>query len=73
MKNSIRKLKSVFLTITILTVGFTSVAQKNPDLKVVAFYTGKNDQAHISFVNEANIWFSETGKKEHFTDRKSVV
>ena len=67
MKNSIRKLKSVFLTITILTVGFTSVAQKNPDLKVVAFYTGKNDQAHISFVNEANIWFSETGKKEHFT------
>lgn len=26
--------------------------------KAVAFYTGINDQAHVSFVNEANNWFA---------------
>ncbi len=67
LKNSTRKIKNLLITITILTVGFTSFAQNNPDFKVVAFYTAKNDLAHISFVNEANTWFSETGKKEHFT------
>ena len=34
--------------------------------KVIAFYTAKNDQAHISFVHEANRWFSETGVKKRF-------
>lgn len=67
MKNSIRNLKRVFLTITILTIWFTCFAKKNPDFKVIAFYTGKNDKAHISFVNEANSWFSEMGKKKHFS------
>lgn len=35
-------------------------------LKVVAFYTGINDQAHVSFVNEANKWFAATGKTSNF-------
>ncbi|WP_233268715.1 ThuA domain-containing protein [Mucilaginibacter lacusdianchii] len=35
--------------------------------KVIAFFTGKNDLAHISFVNEANRWFPEIAKKHHFT------
>ena len=65
-KNSIRKLKRVFLTITILTVGVNCFAKKNSDFRVIAFYTGKSDKAHISFVNEANSWFSEMGKKKHF-------
>jgi uncharacterized protein len=34
--------------------------------KVVAFYTAKSDLAHISFVHEANKWFSEMGKQYHF-------
>ena len=29
-----------------------------PAFKVIAFYTAKNDQAHISFVHEANRWFA---------------
>jgi hypothetical protein len=33
---------------------------------VIGFYTAKNDQAHISFVREANQWFSQTGAKYHF-------
>ena len=32
-------------------------AESLPSFKVIAFYTGKNDLAHISFVNEANKWF----------------
>ena len=30
-----------------------------PAFRAVAFYTGINDQAHVSFVNEANQWFAE--------------
>jgi hypothetical protein len=35
--------------------------------KIIAFYTGKNDAAHISFVHEANRWFPEMGKKFNFS------
>ena len=34
---------------------------------VIAFYTGRSDQAHISFVREANRWFPEAGRKAGFT------
>jgi hypothetical protein len=35
--------------------------------KVIAFYTAKNDQAHISFVHEANKWFPKMGLKIGFS------
>jgi hypothetical protein len=38
-----------------------------PGFRVVAFYTGKDDLAHISFVEEANTWFPELGRKIGFT------
>jgi hypothetical protein len=31
-----------------------------PAFRVISFFTAKNDQAHISFVHEANRWFSRT-------------
>ena len=34
---------------------------------VIAFYTAKNDRAHISFVNEANLWFTKVASKSGFT------
>ena len=34
--------------------------------KVIAFYTGKEDQAHISFVREANRWFARMATSNHF-------
>ncbi|MDB6068049.1 MAG: hypothetical protein JWR26_4257 [Pedosphaera sp.] len=37
-----------------------------PKFKVVAFYTARNDQAHISFVNEANRWFPQMAAKYTF-------
>ena len=33
---------------------------------VIAFYTGKNDLAHISFVHEANAWFPKMAKEYNF-------
>ena len=35
--------------------------------KVIAFYTGKQDLAHISFVKEANQWFPQAAAKYHFS------
>lgn len=42
-------------------------AQKETNPKMIAFYTAKNDAAHISFVREANQWFSNTVKENGFT------
>jgi len=50
-----------FLTIAVMA------GQKQPDFKVIAFYTGKSDQAHISFVLEANQWFSKMSSQNHFS------
>ena len=46
----------------------TVIAQhRNPKFNVIAFYTAKEDLAHISFVHEANRWFSAMASKYHFT------
>jgi len=46
----------------------TGIAQNNKKpFHVIAFYTARNDQAHISFVHEANKWFPEMAKKYNFT------
>ncbi|MCK8493354.1 ThuA domain-containing protein [Spirosoma sp. RP8] len=43
------------------------VAQnKVPPFKVIAFYTAKNDQAHISYVHEANRWFPQAAARYGF-------
>ncbi len=42
----------------------TLFAQKqNARFKVIAFYTAKNDFAHISFVHEANKWFPKMARE----------
>lgn len=40
--------------------------KNNPKFKVVAFYTGINDAAHVSYVKEANQWFSSISKTYNF-------
>ena len=46
--------------------GLTLQAQGPPAFKVIAFYTGKSDQAHISFVQEANRWFPRMARQANF-------
>ncbi|MDQ0640633.1 hypothetical protein QF042_004198 [Pedobacter sp. W3I1] len=57
-------------TLTILAVFFSisiAIAQGKPKFNVIAFYTAKNDQAHISFVHEANKWFPKMAEKYRFS------
>ena len=37
-----------------------------PRFSVIAFYTGKNDKAHMSFVREANQWFPRMAAEHAF-------
>jgi len=37
-----------------------------PRFRVIAFYSGKNDKAHISFVGEANRWFPRMAVEHGF-------
>lgn len=43
-----------------------NISRDKQQFKVIAFYTAKNDLAHISFVHEANRWFPEIAKQYHF-------
>jgi hypothetical protein len=60
-------LKKLVFLLTIFCFHFLSFGQrKGPDFCVVAFYTAKNDPAHISFVHEANNWFLKLSRQYHF-------
>jgi len=61
----IRHIRAVLLFLFILCA-FNTMAQQKLKFRVIAFYTGKNDKAHISFVHEANRWFPKMAKKYHF-------
>jgi len=57
----------LLLACLLLTITCATKAQNNkPKFHVIAFYTAKNDQAHISFVHEANKWFPLMAEKYHF-------
>ncbi|WP_199121121.1 ThuA domain-containing protein [Pedobacter sp. ASV28] len=58
--------RRLFLSIVICCFAPTILAQKTPKFKVIAFFTGKSDMAHISYVNEANHWLPEVAKKNNF-------
>ncbi len=67
LKNFTKKLIGIVITIILLTSVVSASVIKRDKFNVIAFYTAKSDQAHISFVNEANTWFSKMGKKHNFT------
>ncbi len=58
--------KLLILLQTLLAVFLVQAETPSKTFNVIAFYTAKNDQAHISFVNEANRWFSEISTKNRF-------
>ncbi|SEJ00814.1 Trehalose utilisation [Dyadobacter koreensis] len=63
--------RAVGCTLLLLTLLFTisgiSKPEKKTKFKILAFYTGKNDQAHISFVREANNFFQTISADNNFT------
>lgn len=40
---------------------------RQPAFRVIAFFTAKNDLAHISFVHEANQWFPKLAAQHNFS------
>ncbi|KQR71437.1 ThuA domain-containing protein [Pedobacter sp. Leaf176] len=60
-----RKVLAIFLSLFWVTA--ISAQSKHPKFNVIAFYTGKNDLAHVSFVNEANRYFPEMAAKHNFS------
>lgn len=56
----------VLFSIVISLVGTAFSQSHSVKFKVIAFYTAKNDQAHISFVHEANKWFANAARQYHF-------
>jgi hypothetical protein len=63
------KISKAFVVALICLLLTSNLAAQNKQarFKVIAFFTAKNDLAHISFVHEANKWFPKMGKKYHFT------
>lgn len=57
----------LFLLFNIFTFSEIAAQKKPVNFNVIGFYTAKNDQAHISYVHEANKWFAEMAKKHHFS------
>ena len=62
-------IKTSCIAVLVACLGVSSAfAQKTtPRFKVIAFYTGKADAAHISFVNEAKPWFARMAAEHHFS------
>ena len=65
-------MKTTFRRIAVLMLAwfclFHARAQGTaPQFHVIAFYTGKNDLAHISFVHEASQWFPQIAAQYGFT------
>ena len=61
------KIKPIFIALCFLFCFTIINAQSSkPQFKVIAFYTAKNDQAHISFVHEANKRFPQLAAEYHF-------
>ena len=67
-----KKISKYFYTSLLSCICFCFIAtlhaqNKTPLFKVIAFYTAKEDLAHISFVHEANKWFPQMGKLYNFS------
>jgi hypothetical protein len=58
-------------TVSLLSLTLGARAAE-PHFKVIAFYTGERDQAHISFVREANRWFTTKSQEANFNYRSTT-
>lgn len=65
--HSFNKVFLIIFLIPILCIDIACNEQKpGTQFKVLAFFTAKNDPAHISFVHEANRWFPKIAAQNNF-------
>src|SRR6478672_11892288 len=58
---------TAFIAIALMSGCATHVAkQSTPRFNVIGFFTGKQDQAHSSFLHEAFVWFPEQAARNGF-------
>ncbi len=51
----------------VLLAATSGAVESRPAFHVLAFYTGRDDLAHVSFVREANRWFPAQAAEHGFT------
>ncbi len=56
----------LFFAVFICFLAQANAQNSKPLFKVIAFYTAKNDLAHISYVHEANRWFPKIAAQYNF-------
>src|SRR5260221_11446235 len=64
--SAFRALRGLGIAVLISTCSALNANSRHPKFRVIAFFTAQQDQAHISFVNEANRWFPEMAAKYNF-------
>lgn len=57
-------MRKIFIVLLCI-ISLVASAQER-SFKVISFYTGRADLAHVSFVTEANKWFTEQAAKNNF-------
>src|SRR3954451_22302926 len=60
-------LRALIFAVLIFGCSALNANNSTPKFRVIAFFTAKQDQAHISFVHEANRWFAEMAAKYNFS------
>ncbi len=66
----IRPLRAVLSRVSLAALiccGAWRGSRTTPAFRVIAFFTGKEDPAHISFLHEAERWFPAMAAKYHFS------
>jgi len=60
-------LKALSLAALVCGCSTLNANSNRPKFRVIAFFTAKQDQAHISFVQEATRWFPEVAAKNNLS------
>ena len=65
--SALRALRGLGIAVLISTCSALNANSSKPKFRVIAFFTAKQDPAHISFVREARSWFPEMAAKYNFS------
>ena len=64
---TVTSLKAFGVAALVLLSSALSAGPTKPKFRVIGFFTGNEDQAHISFLHEAERWFPEMAAKNNFS------
>ena len=65
--SALRAVTALGIAVLIFGCSPLNANSRKPKFRVIAFFTAKQDPAHISFVHEANRWFPEMAAKYNFS------